>query len=119
MDVAYHRRHFRGRRGVDHARRLPARFTPSSTGPSGHDLHRVKPSAALVSRSAKTFSSSIPMPDLLSNGNTIPQIFLFEIVARITGKRRPGLYQLTFGDQPSMAPSAANHGRVVAFPLDG
>ncbi len=53
--------------------------------------------------------------DLLGNGNTIPQIFLFEMSARVTGKKRLGLFQMTFGDQPSMAPSAAARGRVLAF----
>jgi len=54
--------------------------------------------------------------DLLSNGNTVPQIFLFEMSARVTGKNRPGLYQLTSDLlQGSFEPVAATRGKVLAF----
>ena len=54
--------------------------------------------------------------DLLNNGNTVPQIFLFEMSARVTGKKRPGLYQLTNHPlQGSIEPVAATRGKVLAF----
>jgi len=52
--------------------------------------------------------------DLLGNGNATPQIFVFEQSQRVK-RRRQGLFQLTFGDQPSRAPAAAKRGRIIAF----
>jgi hypothetical protein len=52
--------------------------------------------------------------DLLGNGNTVPQIFVFDLASRVK-RERQGLYQLTFGNAPSLAPAAARRGRVVAF----
>ncbi len=53
--------------------------------------------------------------DQLGNGNTVPQIFLFDHKVRVTGKKGLGIYQLTSGGQASAAPSAAKRGAALAF----
>jgi hypothetical protein len=52
--------------------------------------------------------------DLLGNGNATPQIFLFDLAGRVKRGQR-SLYQLTFGEAPSLGPTAAHRGRVIAF----
>jgi hypothetical protein len=52
--------------------------------------------------------------DQLSNGNTTPQIFLFDLTPRAKHGDL-GLYQLTFAQQGSYNPSAARRGRVLSF----
>ncbi|MCC6766612.1 MAG: PD40 domain-containing protein [Deltaproteobacteria bacterium] len=52
--------------------------------------------------------------DLLSNGNTVPQIFVFDTAKRILKDQR-AFYQLTFGSQPSINPSATARARTLAF----
>lgn len=52
--------------------------------------------------------------DLLSNGNTVPQIFVFDTAKRIL-KNQPAFYQLTHADQGSYNPSATARARTLAF----
>ena len=52
--------------------------------------------------------------DLLANGNDETQIFVFDFAGRVK-REREALYQLTFGNAPSRAPSATRRGRVLAF----
>jgi Tol biopolymer transport system component len=52
--------------------------------------------------------------DLLGNGNQVPQIFMFDLASRAK-HGLPGLFQITFGDQGSYAPTAARRARVIAF----
>lgn len=44
--------------------------------------------------------------DLLGNGNTVPQIFVFDTAKRIL-KHQRAFYQFTNGDQPSLHPSGS------------
>jgi hypothetical protein len=52
--------------------------------------------------------------DLLNNGNTVPQIFVFDTAKRIL-KHQRAFYQLTFADQSSYNPSATARARTLAF----
>jgi Tol biopolymer transport system component len=52
--------------------------------------------------------------DLIGNGNTSSNIFLFDLKLR-SKNHLPGLFQLTFGNQPSHHPTAARRGRSLAF----
>jgi len=52
--------------------------------------------------------------DLLGNGNTVPQIFVFDTAKRILKQQR-GFYQLTFGDQGSFSPSGSPRASTLAF----
>jgi Tol biopolymer transport system component len=52
--------------------------------------------------------------DLLGNGNTVPQIFVFDTAKRILKKQR-AFYQLTFGDQGSFNPSGSPRASTFAF----
>jgi Tol biopolymer transport system component len=52
--------------------------------------------------------------DLLGNGNTIPNIFIFDLKLR-SKNHLEGIFQMTFGAQPSRRPSAARRGRTLAF----
>lgn len=52
--------------------------------------------------------------DLLDNGNTVPQIFLFDTAKRILKKSR-AFYQLTKGDQGSFNPSGSPRASTFAF----
>jgi hypothetical protein len=52
--------------------------------------------------------------DLLGNGNDVPQIFAFDLASR-SKKGLQGIFQITFGDQPSLAPTGARRGRTLAF----
>jgi hypothetical protein len=52
--------------------------------------------------------------DLLGNGNTVPQIFVFDLAGRVK-KGQHSLYQATTGALGSYAPSGAKRGRVLAF----
>ena len=52
--------------------------------------------------------------DLLNNGNSVPQIFVFDTAKRILKKQR-AFYQVTFGDQPSLSPSGAPRASTFAY----
>ncbi len=52
--------------------------------------------------------------DLLGNGNSTPQIFIFDLASRVK-KAQLGLYQVTHGTVGSYAPSGAKRARVLAF----
>ncbi len=52
--------------------------------------------------------------DQLGNGNTTPQIFLFDLTPRVK-RNQLGLFQLTFGQQGSFNPTSAKRGRILAF----
>ncbi len=52
--------------------------------------------------------------DLLGNGNTVPQIFVFDTAKRIL-KHQRAFYQLTFGDQGSFSPSGSPRASTLAF----
>ena len=52
--------------------------------------------------------------DLLDNGNTVPQIFLFDTAKRILKKTR-AFYQLTHGDQGSFNPSGSPRASTFTF----
>ncbi len=52
--------------------------------------------------------------DLLGNGNAVSQIFVFDLAHRVK-KHSLGLFQVTFGDQGSFAPSGAKRGKILAF----
>lgn len=52
--------------------------------------------------------------DLLNNGNTMPQIFVFDTAKRVLKGER-AFYQLTFGNQPSLNASATARARTIAF----
>jgi hypothetical protein len=52
--------------------------------------------------------------DLLGNGNTVPQIFVFDTAKRILKGQR-AFYQLTFGNQGSINPTATARARTIAF----
>ena len=52
--------------------------------------------------------------DLLGNGNSASNIFLFDLKLRAKN-HLSGLFQLTFGSQPSRNPTAARRGRSLAF----
>jgi hypothetical protein len=52
--------------------------------------------------------------DFLGNGNSVPQIFLFDLAARAK-RNEQAIYQLTFGTLGSYEPTAARRARVIAF----
>ena len=52
--------------------------------------------------------------DQIGNGNASSNIFLFDLKLR-SKNHLPGLFQLTFGLQPSRNPTAARRGRSLAF----
>ena len=52
--------------------------------------------------------------DLLGNGNTVPQIFVFDTAKRVLKGER-ALHQLTFGNAASYNPSATARARSLAF----
>ena len=52
--------------------------------------------------------------DLLGNGNSTPQIFLFDHALRVR-RDELGIFQLTFGTAPSTAPTGARRVRTLAF----
>jgi hypothetical protein len=52
--------------------------------------------------------------DLLGNGNTVPQIFVFDTAKRIL-KHQRAFYQLTFGDQGSFYPSGSPRASTFAY----
>ena len=52
--------------------------------------------------------------DLLGNGNDVPQIFVFDLARRVK-KHQLSLFQVTFGDQGSFAPTGAKRGKILAF----
>ncbi len=56
--------------------------------------------------------------DLLGNGNTVPQIFVFDTAKRILKGQR-GFYQLTSGDQGSFNPSGSPRASTFAFHTAG
>ena len=56
--------------------------------------------------------------DLLGNGNTVPQIFVFDTAKRILKQQR-AFYQLTFGDQGSFNPSGSPRASTFAFHSSG
>jgi len=52
--------------------------------------------------------------DLLGNGNSIPQIFVFDLASRVK-KGQLGLFQVTDGAVGSYEPTGAKRARVLAF----
>ncbi len=52
--------------------------------------------------------------DHLGNGNTTPNIFLFDQTSRVK-KGLLGIFQLTFSDQPTLQPTAVKRGRTLSF----
>ena len=52
--------------------------------------------------------------DLLGNGNTVPQIFVFDTAKRIL-KHQRSFYQITFGDQGSFNPTGSPRASSFAF----
>jgi len=56
--------------------------------------------------------------DLLNNGNTMPQIFVFDTAKRVL-KGEHAIYQLTKGNQPSLNPTATARARTIAFQSTG
>jgi WD40-like Beta Propeller Repeat len=56
--------------------------------------------------------------DLLGNGNTTPQIFVFNLGERVK-RHKIGLYQITRGDQACLNPTAAKRAHVLGFVSSG
>ena len=58
--------------------------------------------------------------DLLHNGNDTSQIFVFDLAGRVK-RDQNAIHQLTFGDAPSRAPSAARRGeqRGIEYRVEG
>ena len=52
--------------------------------------------------------------DLLGNGNATPNLFLFDLQYRVN-KNQVGIYQLTFGTQPTRNAMAVRRAREIAF----
>jgi hypothetical protein len=56
--------------------------------------------------------------DLMGNGNTVPQVFVFDLGER-SKKKKKGLYQVTSADQACLDPTAAKRARVLGFVSTG
>ena len=52
--------------------------------------------------------------DLLGNGNATPNLFVFDLRYRVN-KGQQGIYQLTFGNQPTRNAMAVRRGKDIAF----